>query len=71
MVEGIVTYATGVLDKRQEDCTEPIEELLKLEREWKKGNAEIRGRVMGLLERYGLIPMGGVEAAAAGMVKLA
>ena len=71
MVEGIITYATGVLGDGLEDCTEQIEELLKLETEWKASHAEMRGKVVGVLEKYGLIPLGGVEAAAGGLVKSA
>ena len=60
-ISQVVTYASDVLDA-QENSAAAIEELLGMEQEWKSVHAEKLKQMTALLERYGIIPMGGVEA---------
>jgi hypothetical protein len=64
----IVDYAELPLDQqaRLEGNDGPIKELLEIEEEWKAYQAAKLKQLTAFLERQGLIPIGGVEAAAAG-----
>lgn len=42
-------------------CAGAIEELVGLEQEWKRAHLEKLQRMTGLLERYGVIPIGSVD----------
>ena len=64
----IVDYAEGPLDQqaRVEGTDSPIKELLGIEEEWKAYQAGTLKQLTVVLERQGLIPIGGVETVAAG-----
>jgi hypothetical protein len=64
----IVDYAEGPLDHRarKEGDDSPIKELLEIENEWKAYQAAKLKQLTAFLERQGLIPIGGVDAVAAG-----
>ena len=57
----IVIFAGETLDKQPESAA-LIEEILGMEQEWKAYHEDKLKKMTGLLERAGVVPMGGVEA---------
>ena len=62
-ISDVVEYASGILVS-QENIEGPFEELMAMQRDWKVAHAECLRKMTTFLERYGMIPIGGVEAMA-------
>jgi hypothetical protein len=69
----ILDYARteSINNIRRDDNTIPLEELQKMEAEWKADHAAKLKQMTAFLERFGLIPFGGVEATGSGHDTLA
>ena len=67
-LRAIVDYArTESINKfRRDDISIPLEELQEIETEWKAAHAAKLEKMTAFLEKFGLIPFGGVEAAGLG-----